>query len=100
MKRSAGIAEGGVAGAAGGLVFGATMGVFAPLVGIVGSLQAAEALKVVTGIGRTLVGRLQMLDARAMEWTELGLVRDSACPVCADRSAGAERQGHALASAA
>ena len=78
----------------------ATMGVFAPLVGIVGSMQAAEALKVVTGIGRTLVGRLQLLDARRMEWTELGLARDPACPACADRSAGAQRGGHALASTA
>ena len=42
----------------------ATMGVFAPLVGIIGSMQAAEALKLLAGIGRSLAGRLQMLDAR------------------------------------
>ena len=47
------------------------MGVFAPLVGVIGSLQAAEALKLIVGIGGTLVGRLQMLDARTMEWTEI-----------------------------
>jgi molybdopterin-synthase adenylyltransferase len=62
-----------------------TMGVFAPLVGIVGSMQAAEALKLVAGIGSSLAGRLQMLDARAMEWTEVRVARDPACPVCAGR---------------
>ena len=61
----------------------ATMGVFAPLVGVVGSLQAAEALKLLLGIGRSLVGRLQMLDARTMEWTEIAVARDPKCPVCA-----------------
>ena len=61
----------------------ATMGVFAPLVGIVGSMQAAEALKLLAGIGTSLVGRLQMLDARMMEWTEMRVGRDPACPVCA-----------------
>ena len=61
----------------------ATMGVFAPLVGVVGSLQAAEALKLVLGTGRSLVGRLQMLDARTMEWTEIAVSRDPRCPVCA-----------------
>jgi molybdopterin-synthase adenylyltransferase len=63
----------------------ATMGVFAPLVGIVGSMQAAEALKLVAGIGSSLAGRLQMLDARAMEWTEMRVARDPDCPVCASR---------------
>jgi molybdopterin/thiamine biosynthesis adenylyltransferase len=61
----------------------ATMGVFAPLVGIIGSMQAAEALKLLAGIGTSLVGRLQMLDARRMEWTEIAVARDAACPVCA-----------------
>jgi bacteriocin biosynthesis cyclodehydratase domain-containing protein len=58
------------------------MGVFAPLVGVIGSLQAAEALKLLLGIGTSLAGRLQMLDARTMEWTEIGVARDPACPVC------------------
>ncbi|MEO8523431.1 MAG: molybdopterin-synthase adenylyltransferase MoeB [Caldimonas sp.] len=62
-----------------------TMGVFAPLVGIIGSVQAAEALKLIVGIGTSLAGRLQMLDARAMEWTEVRVQRDPACPVCAKR---------------
>ena len=60
----------------------ATMGVFAPLVGIVGCVQAAEALKLVAGFGEPLVGRLLMLDARAMEWTEMATPRNPACSVC------------------
>jgi molybdopterin/thiamine biosynthesis adenylyltransferase len=60
----------------------ATMGVFAPLVGIVGATQAAEALKIVAGIGRSLAGRLLMLDARSMEWNEVRLPRQAGCPVC------------------
>ncbi len=65
----------------------ATMGVFAPLVGIIGTVQAAEALKLLTGVGRSLAGRLQMLDARAMEWTEIQMQRQPACPVCGAGSA-------------
>jgi len=60
----------------------ATLGVFAPLVRIVGCMQAAEALKLLAGIGTSLAGRLQMLDARSMEWTELRVARDPACAVC------------------
>ena len=63
----------------------ATMGVFAPLVGIVGSMQAAEALKLVVGIGRSLAGRLLMLDARTLQWTEISVARDPRCPVCRGR---------------
>ena len=63
----------------------ATMGVFAPLVGIIGSVQAAEALKLLAGIGTSLAGRLQMLDARAMEWTEIRMQRSAGCTVCARR---------------
>ena len=65
----------------------ATMGVFAPLVGIIGSIQAAEALKLVTGAGRSLNGRLLMLDGRAMEWNEIRLPRNPSCPVCGARAA-------------
>jgi molybdopterin-synthase adenylyltransferase len=61
----------------------ATMGVFAPLVGIIGSMQAAEGLKVIMEVGRSLKGRLLMLDGRSMEWNEIGLPRNSSCPVCA-----------------
>ena len=66
-----------------------TMGVFAPLVGIVGAVQAAEALKLIVGIGTPLAGRLLMLDARAMEWTEIKTARNPHCSVCAERPAHA-----------
>ena len=59
-----------------------TMGVFAPLVGIIGAMQAAEALKVVIGTGESLVGRLLLLDARSMEWTAIKIARNAACGVC------------------
>jgi molybdopterin/thiamine biosynthesis adenylyltransferase len=67
----------------------ATMGVFAPLVGIVGAVQAAEALKLVAHVGTSLAGRLQMLDVRDMRWTEIGLSRNPDCPVCRTRPAHA-----------
>ena len=63
-----------------------TMGVFAPLVGIIGTLQAAEALKLLTGIGTSLAGRLQMLDARTMQWSEMRLVKQPNCSVCGVRT--------------
>ncbi|HWP17836.1 MAG TPA: molybdopterin-synthase adenylyltransferase MoeB [Burkholderiaceae bacterium] len=62
----------------------ATMGVFAPLVGIIGAVQAAEALKLLAGVGTSLAGRLQMLDTRTMEWNEIRLQRQGSCPVCGD----------------
>jgi len=65
----------------------ATMGVFAPLVGIIGTMQAAEALKLLAGVGSSLAGRLQMLDARSMEWTEIRMARQPGCPVCGQRPA-------------
>lgn len=63
----------------------ATMGVFAPLVGIVGATQAAEALKLIAGVGESLAGRLLLLDALSMQWRELRVPRDPECPVCRDR---------------
>lgn len=60
----------------------ASMGVFAPLVGIIGTLQAAEALKLLCGTGRPLTGRLMMLDARHMDWQEVRIARAPHCPVC------------------
>jgi molybdopterin/thiamine biosynthesis adenylyltransferase len=60
----------------------ATMGVFAPLVGIIGSVQAAEALKLLCGLGEPLAGRLLMLDARRMAWSEISVQRQSSCLVC------------------
>jgi molybdopterin/thiamine biosynthesis adenylyltransferase len=64
----------------------ATLGVFAPLVGIIGAVQAAEALKLLSGCGESLAGRLQMLDGRSMSWTEMTVPRNPACPVCAGRT--------------
>jgi adenylyltransferase/sulfurtransferase len=63
----------------------AVMGVFAPLVGIIGSMQAAEALKLIAGIGDSLCGRLLLLDALAMDWRAVRLKRDAACGVCAGK---------------
>jgi molybdopterin/thiamine biosynthesis adenylyltransferase len=60
----------------------ATMGVFAPLVGVIGTLQVAEALKLICGIGQALTGRLLMLDGRNMAFTEVRIQRHSDCPVC------------------
>jgi adenylyltransferase/sulfurtransferase len=65
----------------------ATMGVFAPLTGIVGAMQAAEALKLIAGAGTSLAGRLLLLDALAMHWREMRVPRDPACPVCSTRPA-------------
>ncbi len=63
----------------------AVMGVFAPLVGIIGAMQAAEALKLIAGIGTSLSGRLLLFDALAMEWRTVRLQRDAACAVCGKR---------------
>jgi adenylyltransferase/sulfurtransferase len=63
----------------------AVMGVFAPLVGIIGSVQAAEALKLLMGVGETLTGRLLLLDALSMQWRCVRLKRDSTCKVCGSR---------------
>jgi molybdopterin/thiamine biosynthesis adenylyltransferase len=63
----------------------ATMGVFAPLVGIVGAMQAAEALKLLAQVGESLAGQLLMLDARTMEWARMRTPRRADCPVCRDR---------------
>ncbi len=60
----------------------ATMGVFAPLVGIIGSVQAAEALKLLTRTGEPLTGRLLMLDGRSMSFHEVRMPRDNVCTVC------------------
>lgn len=68
----------------------ATMGVFAPLVGIIGSMQASEALKLVSGMGSAMVGRLLMLDGRRMEWTDIRLPRQLDCPVCTANRSGAQ----------
>ena len=60
----------------------AVMGVFAPLTGIIGSVQAAEALKLLIGCGNSLAGRLLLLDGLAMEWRSIKVPRDPGCTVC------------------
>jgi len=57
-------------------------GVMAPLVGIIGSVQAMEAIKVLSGLGKPLVGRLLILDAMTMGWRTLHVSQDPQCPVC------------------
>ena len=61
----------------------AVMGIFAPLTGIIGAVQAAEALKLLAGAGDTLKGRLLILDALAMQWRTVRLAKDPSCAVCA-----------------
>ncbi|NSL55019.1 HesA/MoeB/ThiF family protein [Uliginosibacterium aquaticum] len=60
----------------------AVTGIFAPLTGIVGSMQAAEALKLLAGCGEPLVGRLLVLDGLAMRWREMRYAQDPHCTVC------------------
>ena len=60
-------------------------GVLSPLVGIIGSMQALEALKVLANIGTSLTGRLLLLDAKHMEWRSLKLKADPTCPVCSQK---------------
>lgn len=64
----------------------AVMGVFAPMVGMIGTTQAAEVLKLAAGIGESLNGRLLLLDVLAMEWRSVRLRKDSGCPVCGDQA--------------
>jgi len=60
----------------------ATMGVLAPLVGVIGSLQATEALKLLSGIGSSLQGKLMLFNAQHMEWQTLSTARNLQCTVC------------------
>lgn len=60
----------------------ATMGVFAPITGIIGASQAAEALKLLAGCGTSLAGRLLLLDGLNMDWRSIGLAKDPSCAVC------------------
>jgi molybdopterin/thiamine biosynthesis adenylyltransferase len=59
--------------------------VLAPLVGIIGAMQALEAIKVVLQLGETLTGRLVLFDGLTHEWRSLKLPRDPECPVCGTR---------------
>ena len=71
----------------------ATMGVFAPLVGIIGTMQAAEALKLLCGMGSPLTGRLLMLDGRSLQFNEVRLPRHAACSVCGSESESGGNHG-------
>jgi adenylyltransferase/sulfurtransferase len=62
----------------------AVMGVFAPLTGIIGTMQAAEALKLIAGIGEPVVGRLLLLDGLSMEWRSVKFGKDPTCSVCGE----------------
>lgn len=70
------------------------MGVFAPLVGIIGAMQAAEALKLLVPFGETLAGRLLMLDGREMSWNSIKLARNPACSVCGGTQVGHNHVEH------
>ena len=59
-----------------------TMGVFSPMVGIIGSMQAAEDIKIIVGIAPSAQGKLMMLDGIAMQWSEMRVRRSPSCPVC------------------
>ena len=63
----------------------ATMGVFAPLTGVIGTLQAAEALKILADCGQTLNGQLILFDGRASDWNRIKVQRDPGCTVCSHR---------------
>ncbi len=69
------------------------MGVFAPLTGIIGTLQAAEALKLAGGFGEPLTGRFKMIDARSMRISEVRVPRDPGCPVCGQSDSGQSGPG-------
>jgi len=67
----------------------ATMGVFAPVVGVVGTMQAMEAVKLLAGVGESLAGRLLMFDAWSSRWHDVRLSRDPQCPACGQARAAA-----------
>jgi adenylyltransferase/sulfurtransferase len=69
-------------------------GVLGILPGVVGTIQATEALKILTGIGEPLVGRLLLYDALRMSFDELKLRRDPACPLCGERPTITELQDY------
>lgn len=61
-------------------------GVLAPVVGVIGTMQALQAMMILTGLGETLLGRLLLFDAAAMEWNQVTLPKSPVCPVCANTS--------------
>jgi adenylyltransferase/sulfurtransferase len=69
------------------------VGVLAPLLGVIGSVQAVETIKLIIGIGEPLTGRVVVLDALGMDWRTLKLRKDPACPVCGAASASRRAAG-------
>jgi len=61
------------------------MGVFAPLTGVIGAMQAMEAIKLLAGVGASLNGRLQIFDAKNAEWRSVKVLKDPACGVCSKK---------------
>ena len=59
-----------------------TMGVFAPLTGVIGAMQAMEAIKLIAGVGDSLSGRMQVFDARNAEWRTVRVTKDPGCSAC------------------
>lgn len=70
----------------------ATMGVLAPVTGVIGTLQATEALKILAGFGSPMFGVLQIYDARSGEFTRMRVPKDPNCPVCNTRLKGRETE--------
>ncbi|OQK15175.1 molybdopterin-synthase adenylyltransferase [Methyloprofundus sedimenti] len=64
----------------------ATNGVISPITGIIGSIQAMEAMKLIMNIGESLKGRLLLLDGLSMQWNEMKLRKNNQCPTCKDQS--------------
>lgn len=67
-------------------------GILAPVVGIIGSMQALEAIKLICGIGEPLIGRVMIFDALSMNWRSMQLKQDPACPVCGERTTLSENE--------
>ena len=67
------------------------MGVFAPLTGVVGALQAMEAIKLLAEVGNSLNGRLLLLDAKSADWRSVKVAKDPGCKVCSKAGSGAGR---------
>ncbi len=74
----------------------ALMGVFAPLVGIIGAMQAGEAIRLLTDIGEPLVGKLLLLDGLTMSWHTVKLARDKDCAVCSVHHASAKNSARSV----
>jgi adenylyltransferase/sulfurtransferase len=67
-----------------------TMGVFAPLTGVIGAAQAMEAIKLLAGVGESLNGKLQVIDAKSAEWRNVRVKKDPGCSVCGKRESGTD----------